>query len=82
MKIKTYSLIQPFHTVVRWVEVPDELLGKGLVSDFDLIFRYGQNEVQPQNIPSLSVGDLIVYKNNVWLIDSAGITNVITGETV
>jgi hypothetical protein len=82
MKFKTYSLIKPFHTAIRWVDVPDEQLSNNISKDLDIVFYWGQNEYQPQEIPSLSVGDLIVYKNNVYLVETSGFTNVVTGENV
>ena len=35
------------------------------------IFVYGQNDLQPQNMPSVSAGDVIEYKG-YWLISPVG----------
>jgi hypothetical protein len=63
------------------VEIPDEeIKNLSLSETLSLVFKYGQNDFQPQDCPSLSVGDLIVYDNSVFIIGSMGFTNVVTGE--
>ncbi len=42
---------------VRQVEIPDNV--EGTENILDSVFHYGQNENQPRNVPSVSVGDVI-----------------------
>ena len=51
---------------IRTVDVPLDR-EMSVNSDFEmleLIFLYGQNEVQPQRLPSVSIGDVIYLKHD------------------
>lgn len=57
---------------IREVNVPcEELTGK-LGQDLDLIFRYGQNDFQPQPICSVSVGDVAEFDGEPYMVMSSG----------
>ena len=65
---------------VREVEVPDERIKNNVnVADdaniavvLDLVYHYGQNDVQPKQHPSVSMADIIVYNDEKYLVCSAG----------
>ena len=46
----------------RTVDVPDEEITAEttIKQKLELVFRYGQNEFQPQDYPSVSMGDIII----------------------
>lgn len=45
---------------IRQVEVPgDQVFINPGIEALDAIFHYGQNDHQPQNLPSVSIGDVI-----------------------
>lgn len=49
---------------IRKVEIDDEAIeGMGLTEILELIFKFGQNDVQPQDMPSVSMGDVIRFKH-------------------
>jgi hypothetical protein len=62
--------------VIREVEVPVGVYsGDGLfaVRDLlDLIFQYGQNDFQSRKCPSVSVGDFIIVKDEVYEVADFG----------
>ncbi len=68
-----------FHgqNLIREVNVPDEKVVDNVERMLDLIYYYGQNEIQ--NVPricSLSVGDCIEYKDELYFVASDGFTKV------
>ena len=66
MKVKVLMLAFGDPGQVREVEVPVES-----ESVLDEVFRYGQNDFQPQRCPSVSKGDVIEY-NGHHLVASFG----------
>jgi len=60
---------------VRKVNVPDDQI-TGTESDLNLIFQYGQNDFQPQQHPSVSVGDVIRFGNRKVLVAPIGFENI------
>ena len=56
----------------REVEVPSEELTGEIAHDLELIFRYGQNDFQPQNCYSVSVGDVIEYHDQLYMVKAMG----------
>jgi hypothetical protein len=64
---------------IREVRVPgEEMLKAGSVDDvLELVFHFGQNDFQPvQGLPSVSVGDVIRYKNKRYEVDCFGFSLV------
>jgi len=55
---------------VRQVNVPDQAIKESYSVDntLELIFEYGQNDFQPQDSPSVSTGDIILYEKDLYLI--------------
>jgi len=61
---------------VRQVEVPDSQITEDHLSNLELIFHYGQNDFQSQPHPSVSVGDVINYNNQKFLVAAIGFKNM------
>lgn len=66
---------------VRIVDVPvkelNQVLSGGIDMILDLVFQYGQNDFQPKNQRSVSVGDIIVTSNEFndnefWVVEFIG----------
>jgi len=57
---------------IRLVDLP-LLAGDKIEDTLDLIFEYGQNDVQPKEFCSVSVGDVIELTDGLYyLVDSIG----------
>jgi len=67
---------------IRTVNVPDaKLKGRQKVDNIlDLILYHGQNDFQPQQLPSVSMGDVIRYQGKRYLILSRGFRKLKPGE--
>lgn len=46
----------------------------------DAVFKYGQNDFQPQKLPSVSMGDVIRFKGDRYLILSVGFRKLGEGD--
>ena len=59
---------------IREVEVPnDEFMAAEEVDDIlEMVFIYGQNELQFKEYPSVSVGDVIEYGDDYYEVAMAG----------
>ena len=57
---------------IRSVEVPDNLLTNNTESDLELVFHFGQNDFQQMEMPSVSVGDIIDYKKQKFVVTGIG----------
>jgi hypothetical protein len=57
---------------IRTVEVPDHLWTEDKDKNLDLVFEYGQNDFQPQNHPSVSVGDIIELDTYYYIVRPFG----------
>lgn len=85
MIVKTYITrnLSEYRDAIRYVEIfDDELQNLNLHQILDEVFTYGQNDLQPKFIQSLSVGDIIIWENNAYFIELTGFSNIITGEEV
>ena len=84
MLIKTHLLAFE-EDRIRMVEIDDGFKASISVTDvLEEVFKMGQNDFQPQEMPSLSVGDVVeldetCYKK-YWLIMSAGWKNLTEEE--
>ena len=76
MKVKTHLLAFK-EDKIRMVEIPDET---GVSDILDQTFVYGQNDFQPQRMPSLSVGDVIELKDEYHLIRSVDFRKITSSE--
>lgn len=67
---------------VRTVDVPEEEFEK--VKDdnevLDLIFKWGQNDFQRRDCPSVSVGDVIRLKGDRYIVKMTGFEKLKKGE--
>lgn len=67
---------------IRKVEVPNERVeGKSRSEVLDLVFMYGQNDFQPQNMCSVSVGDVIHYNGERFEVAMLGFKKLSQDET-
>lgn len=69
---------------IREVEVPDEFVEMGKVKReilLERIFCNGQNDIQKKPRPSVSVGDVIVLEDGLFMIKGVGFAQV-TEETL
>ena len=59
---------------IRTVFVPEDEYSRAQSTDeiLNLVFQYGQNDVQPQKHPSVSVGDVIELEGTYWLVKGVG----------
>lgn len=55
---------------VRVVEISDHWKGVDDYAVFGAIWKYGQNDFQPKEMPSVSMGDVIQWKGEYFLIGS------------
>lgn len=60
-----------YRSYLRIVNVPfDEVdTTKGIHHLLELVFKYGQNDFQPKNSPSVSVGDIAVVNDKYYLCE-------------
>jgi len=80
MKLHAYMLA--FHRIaddgftprLREIEIPEEEIPKDWVhADLaNLAYKYGQNDFQPRQLPSVSVGDVIVLPGAMVRVSSFG----------
>ena len=80
---KTIFQVSQFRNggVIRNVKVPTEKLKdleKHLI--LELVFHYGQNDFQPQDHPSVSVGDIILYNEERWMVAGFGFKQITSEE--
>lgn len=57
---------------IRIVEVPKDKITEDTNRNLEMVFEFGQNEFQPQNHPSVSVGDVIQYNDEKYLVKNIG----------
>jgi len=62
----------PMWGTIREVDVPEAELDGELLNDLGRIWHWGQNDFQPKENYSLSVGDVIRYEGERYLICSMG----------
>ncbi len=64
---------------IRKVTIPSEE-SEGTDSELlERVFHYGQNDFQPQRIPSVSVGDVVRLRGKRWYTDNIGFKEVVDG---
>lgn len=56
---------------IRHVTIPDEEV-TSVERLLDLAFKYGQNDFQPQPLPSVSVGDVVEYEGQYHVVCPCG----------
>ena len=60
----------------REVEIPDTEFTGEQGQDLSKVFYYGQNDFQPRDQRSVSVGDVIIYGDNNYRVESSGFSRV------
>lgn len=70
---------------IRVVTVPREQIREALKQNrisevLDQIWKYGQNDFQPQELPSVSMGDVIRFKDERFMVMSLGFKKLKPGE--
>ena len=62
---------------VRYVDVPQDYVEGTNPHDFlELVFKFGQNDFQPQNIYSVSVGDVVQLGDKYFIVMGAGFKEI------
>lgn len=56
----------------REVEIPEDGKQVTLSQLLDLVYKYGQNDFQPKQCPSVSVGDVIEIGDGLFVVCAAG----------
>lgn len=58
----------------RIVDVPDAEWNdaKTTAERLELVYHYGQNDFQPQGVPSLTAGDVVIVDGDIWIIAMIG----------
>jgi len=74
MKVPVHLTAYSNKNDIREVIIPDEECSKGMpkVQLLDLVFKYGQNNFQPQMHLSVSVGDVIELNHEYWFVQGLG----------
>lgn len=67
---------------IRTVNVPKHKLQGTINQQLDQVFYYGQNDFQPQKLPSVSAGDIIQFKGDRYLILTLGFKKLKPGEQI
>jgi len=69
---------------IRKVEVPWSELRfydtHAIENNLGIIFKWGQNDFQPQELPSVSMGDVICYDGDRYLVLSVGFRKLGEGD--
>lgn len=71
MKVPVYMTAFVDRGTIREVEIPDIDPGD-LHAVMENVFHYGQNDFQPQNKPSVSVGDVAEFQGKLYLCKPVG----------
>ena len=61
---------------VAWVRIRTVTLPLDVEPRLGAIFQYGQNDFQPKNLPSVSVGDIIRFQGERWVVMPVGFQKV------
>ena len=68
----------------RTVEIPSHDIrefNKGnTFHKLGMIYYYGQNDFQPRECPSVSMGDVIELDNELWLVKASGFRKLMLDE--
>lgn len=68
--------------VIREVDVPDAEITGSVLLDLDAVYYYGQNDFQPRECCSVSVGDVAEYAAKLWYCGRSGWLEMPEGEYV
>ena len=81
MKFNVYMTAFKTKADIRVVDVPeDELMGDTEEEGLEVIFHFGQNEFQSQDLPSVSVGDIIEKGDKYFMVRGFGFSEITKEE--
>jgi hypothetical protein len=61
---------------IRPVDIPAHDLTGDPVLDLSAVYHYGQNDIQPKQFCSVSVGDIIRYQGRRYVVEPFGFAEV------
>jgi len=77
MKFKVYLTAYSKKTDIRYVSVPKHKIDlNNSYESLEEIYSYGQNEIQEQQLQSVSMGDVIEFNNELFLIAPIGFQKI------
>ena len=76
MKYTVHMIAFYEQPVDRTVTVPDEEITPDTDHLLERIFYYGQNDFQPQNCYSVSVGDVVALNDDLHMVAPCGFTKI------
>lgn len=78
MKVRVEMLAFCEDGTFREVQIPQIYINRTTDTQkvLDLVFEFGQNEKQPMNCPSVSIGDVIHYAGEYWLVRPLGFEQI------
>lgn len=62
---------------IRSVQIPDNTPYTNVLN---AVYRYGQNDIQPLPQCSVSVGDVIEFGNDLWMVSISGFKLITEGQ--
>lgn len=62
---------------IRSVQIPDNTPHDRVLN---AVYRYGQNDVQPRPQFSVSVGDVIEFGGDLWMVTATGFKLITEGQ--
>ena len=80
MIVKVHMLAFCDKETTRDVTIPYEADERELEDVLDSTFKYGQNDFQPQNLPSVSVGDVVEYNGEYHDVKGIGFEKITPEE--
>jgi hypothetical protein len=81
MKYNVYLTAFKTKADIRVVDVPEgELMGDTEEEGLEVIFHLGQNEFQPLEFPSVSVGDIIEKGDKYFMVRGFGFSEITKEE--
>jgi hypothetical protein len=81
-KVRMLAFAEANDVPIRVVKVPDAELNGVVEHDLERIFYWGQNDFQPQNMCSVSVGDVVEFNNELWMVVTVGFRKLTAEEYV
>lgn len=80
MKFRVHLLAFSDPGTIREVEVPETALSDDRIQTLEQVFYFGQNDFQPQELPSVSMGDVIEYHDGrdlrLYMVVSRGFEEI------
>lgn len=83
MKIPVHMSAYGMKSDIRQVTIPDDELTEAtnfLPAVLELTFKYGQNDFQPLPHPSVSIGDVVEYNDQYFIVMPTGFKEITKKE--